>query len=98
MSLTLFEGSTIIILSCLAVSLCFFIVSFPWLNWFFGTQRRPRRLKFSYKQESGGGHGARGSVLERPHRFLLSYTGTSEIRGLGIQERGHRGGRCTALA
>ena len=85
-------------MSCLTVFLCFFIVSFLWLNLFSEAQRRPRRLKFSYKQEAGGGHGARGSVLERPHRVLLSYTGTSEIRGLGIKERGHRGGRCTALA
>ena len=74
-------------MSCLTVFLCFFTVSFLLFNLFFGTQRRPRRLKFSYKQEAAGGHGARGSVLERPHRVLLSYTGTSEIRGLGIQKR-----------
>ena len=47
----------IIILTCLAVLLCFGIFSLLWLHSFFGTWRRFRRLEFSYKQEASRGQG-----------------------------------------
>ena len=52
----------------------------------FGTQRRPRRLKFYCKQEASEGHVARGLVLGRSHRVLLSYTDTSKSRGWGYRK------------
>ena len=48
--------ATIVILSCLTVFLSLCIFSLLWLNLFFGTQGRPKRLKFSYRREAGGGH------------------------------------------
>ena len=51
------------------VSLFFLLI---WLDLLFGTWGRPRRLKFSYKQEAGWGNG--GSVKGRPHKALLSYS------------------------
>ena len=43
-----------IILSCLTAFLCFCILSLLQLNFLFGTQRKPRRLKLFYRQEAWG--------------------------------------------
>lgn len=58
--------------SCLAVFLRFCIFSISWLSLFFGTQGKPRRLRFYYEQEADGGcGGARGSLLQEVHRLCL---------------------------
>ena len=55
----------------------FFLVCFPfcifslfWLNLFFGTLGRPKRLNFFYKQEAGEEHGS-GTIQGGPLRFYL---------------------------
>ena len=63
-----------LLLFCLAFLLCFCIFSLLWLNSFFETQGRPRKLKLCYKQEADGGRGGvGGSVPGRSSSILLSY-------------------------
>ena len=56
----------LIILSCLTLFFCFCFFSLLWLNLPFGTWGMPRSLKFSYKQEKGGGKGGGGSFRGKP--------------------------------
>ena len=56
MSLISFNGYSIIIWSCLNVFLSFFISLHLWLNVFFGTQGKPRRLTFFHREEADEGH------------------------------------------
>ena len=59
-----------LLLFCFAwLFLSFFIFSLLWLNLLFGTWGRPRRLKFFYRQEVGGGDWGE-SVREGP---IVSY-------------------------
>ena len=68
---------TKLLLLCFALLFSFLsALSQLWLNVLFGTQGRPRRLKFFYGQEASGGH-ERMSLPGRPHRVLLGYTSTN---------------------
>ena len=79
------------LLFCLAwlFSFCFCIFLLLWVNLCYGTWRRPRRLKFFYKEIGGGLRG--GSVPGRPHWVLLTYSPWSEGRE-SVGQLGDNGG------
>ena len=85
MSLTVFNGLTIIILSCLIVFLCFGIFSPLCFDLLSGTWTKPQRLKLVYKQEgwsgtqSGGVPSLRSGLREEspPLPSLVSHSPAS---------------------